>query len=96
MSKLFFHCNFATICERHPVTNSRVLNRHFACDDDTAEHFPRHVGFILGNEFCERFSFYGMRTILAMYARTLAPLHIVTSSAGTFGLLVSPKTGPRA
>ncbi len=35
-------------------------------NDDTPKHFPRHVGFILGNEFCERFSFYGMRTILAM------------------------------
>jgi dipeptide/tripeptide permease len=26
--------------------------------------YPRAVAFIIGNEFCERFSFYGMRTIL--------------------------------
>uniref|UniRef100_A0A336M6E0 Oligopeptide transporter 1 n=1 Tax=Culicoides sonorensis TaxID=179676 RepID=A0A336M6E0_CULSO len=29
--------------------------------------YPRAVPFILGNEFCERFNFYGMRTILALY-----------------------------
>lgn len=29
--------------------------------------FPYYVGFILGNEFCERYSFYGMRTILVIY-----------------------------
>jgi len=29
--------------------------------------FPYHVGFILGNEFCERYSYYGMRTVLVIY-----------------------------
>ena len=29
--------------------------------------FPYYVGFILGNEFCERYSYYGMRTILVLY-----------------------------
>jgi len=29
--------------------------------------FPFHVGYILGNEFCERYSYYGMRTILVIY-----------------------------
>ena len=29
--------------------------------------FPKYVGFILGNEFCERYSFYGLRTILVIY-----------------------------
>ncbi|KAF8786289.1 Solute carrier family 15 member 2 like protein [Argiope bruennichi] len=28
---------------------------------------PKAIFFILGNEFCERFSFYGMRTILTLY-----------------------------
>ncbi|XP_063698239.1 peptide transporter family 1-like [Culicoides brevitarsis] len=32
-----------------------------------AIRYPRAVPFILGNEFCERFNFYGMRTILALY-----------------------------
>jgi hypothetical protein len=36
-------------------------------NDDTLQHFPRHVGLILGNEFCERFSFYGLKAILAMF-----------------------------
>ncbi|MDR3229508.1 MAG: MFS transporter [Puniceicoccales bacterium] len=33
-----------------------------------ANHFPPQTKFILGNEACERFSFYGMKSILALYA----------------------------
>ncbi|KAH9501884.1 solute carrier family 15 member 2 isoform X2 [Dermatophagoides farinae] len=29
--------------------------------------YPKSILFIIGNEFCERFSFYGMRTILVLY-----------------------------
>ncbi|KAL5278473.1 SLC15A1.2 family protein [Megaselia abdita] len=29
--------------------------------------YPRAVGFIISNEFCERFNYYGMRTILVLY-----------------------------
>nr|XP_027203330.1 solute carrier family 15 member 2-like isoform X2 [Dermatophagoides pteronyssinus]XP_027203331.1 solute carrier family 15 member 2-like isoform X2 [Dermatophagoides pteronyssinus] len=29
--------------------------------------YPKSILFIIGNEFCERFSFYGMRTILILY-----------------------------
>ncbi|XP_077302122.1 peptide transporter family 1 [Arctopsyche grandis] len=29
--------------------------------------YPRSIGFIISNEFCERFSFYGMKTILSIY-----------------------------
>jgi len=29
--------------------------------------YPKSVFFIISNEFCERFNFYGMRTILALY-----------------------------
>uniref|UniRef100_A0A0A9WYN2 Oligopeptide transporter 1 n=1 Tax=Lygus hesperus TaxID=30085 RepID=A0A0A9WYN2_LYGHE len=29
--------------------------------------YPKSVFFIIGNEFCERFSYYGMRTILVLY-----------------------------
>ena len=28
--------------------------------------FPLYVGFILGNEFCERYAFSGMRVVLAL------------------------------
>lgn len=28
---------------------------------------PKAIFFIVGNEFCERFSFYGMKAILAVY-----------------------------
>ena len=33
----------------------------------TAERFPPQVKFIVGNEGCERFSFYGMRAVLVVY-----------------------------
>ncbi len=52
--------------ERQGLIEEHEEAPNAAHDDDTPKHFPRHVGFILGNEFCERFSFYGMRTILAM------------------------------
>lgn len=29
--------------------------------------YPKSVFFIISNEFCERFSFYGMRTVLTLY-----------------------------
>ncbi|KAH8264743.1 hypothetical protein KR044_008812, partial [Drosophila immigrans] len=29
--------------------------------------YPRSVGFIISNEFCERFNYYGMRAILVLY-----------------------------
>ncbi|CAH0578083.1 unnamed protein product [Chrysodeixis includens] len=32
--------------------------------------YPKAVGFIVTNEFCERFSYYGMRTILSLYLRS--------------------------
>nr|XP_042898647.1 solute carrier family 15 member 1-like [Parasteatoda tepidariorum] len=34
---------------------------------ETHHLFPKSIFFILGNEFCERFCFYGMRTILTIY-----------------------------
>ncbi|KAG8230076.1 hypothetical protein J437_LFUL009195 [Ladona fulva] len=33
--------------------------------------YPKHVFFIIGNEFCERFTYYGIRTILSIYASTM-------------------------
>lgn len=32
-----------------------------------ARPYPKAVFFIIGNEFCERFSYYGMRTILTLF-----------------------------
>ena len=30
-------------------------------------HYPRGIYYIIGNEFCERFSFYGLKAVLALY-----------------------------
>ncbi|XP_078323606.1 peptide transporter family 1-like isoform X4 [Crassostrea virginica] len=32
-----------------------------------SQKYPKSVYFILGNEFCERFSYYGMRAVLILY-----------------------------
>src|ERR1035437_2061954 len=32
-----------------------------------ADRWPRQIKFIVGNEACERFSYYGMRSVLAGY-----------------------------
>ncbi|KAK9499518.1 hypothetical protein O3M35_002541 [Rhynocoris fuscipes] len=46
---------------------------------DEKVKYPKHVFFILGNEFCERFSYYGMQTILFLYLRQ--SLHYSKSTA---------------
>uniref|UniRef100_A0A915E004 Uncharacterized protein n=1 Tax=Ditylenchus dipsaci TaxID=166011 RepID=A0A915E004_9BILA len=47
--------------------------------------YPRGVFFVLGNEFCERFSFYGMRSILLLYLLILSPLFGSIAADNYFG-----------
>jgi proton-dependent oligopeptide transporter, POT family len=37
---------------------------------DPKAPIPRQIRYIIGNEGCERFSFYGMRNILTMFLAT--------------------------
>ena len=50
-----------------------IENRLKNCEEDESGKkrypYPWHVAFILGNEVCERYSFYGMKTILAIYLK---------------------------
>ncbi|XP_059472318.1 solute carrier family 15 member 1-like isoform X2 [Neocloeon triangulifer] len=62
-----------------PVTASALLGEKAAEKEKEAQSdvklpyngpplkYPKSVFFIVTNEFCERFCFYGMRTILALY-----------------------------
>ena len=43
--------------------------------------FPRSIYFIVGNEFCERFSYYGMKAILILYLTRVLRLGDDTSTA---------------
>lgn len=36
--------------------------------------YPKKVFFIMANEFCERFSFYGLRTVLVLYMKNVLDL----------------------
>ncbi|CAG0894280.1 unnamed protein product [Darwinula stevensoni] len=39
--------------------------------DEKKLPYPKAVFFIISNEFCERFGFYGMRTILVLYLKNV-------------------------
>ncbi len=43
---------------------------------DPAARIPRQISYIIGNEGCERFSFYGMRNILTMFLVTSLLAHL--------------------
>ncbi len=42
----------------------------------TAARIPRQISYIIGNEGCERFSFYGMRNILTVFLVTSLLTHL--------------------
>ncbi|XP_024944232.1 solute carrier family 15 member 1 isoform X3 [Cephus cinctus] len=51
-----------------PVTMNSELDSHTIKSDQMQKlKYPKAVFFIVTNEFCERFSYYGMRTILVLY-----------------------------
>jgi POT family proton-dependent oligopeptide transporter len=45
-----------------------------------AAKMPRQIPFIIGNEGCERFSFYGMKNILNEFLRTVLLLHLIINA----------------
>jgi POT family proton-dependent oligopeptide transporter len=63
--------------------------------DKTMARYPKQIPYIIGNEACERFSFYGMRNILTMYListlladPTLAPAQIEANAKNIFHAFV--------
>jgi POT family proton-dependent oligopeptide transporter len=57
-------------------------------ENTVSNKFPSQIKFIVGNEACERFSFYGMRSILVVFMTTHLLLSAQNSEA-TFHLFVS-------
>src|SRR5689334_14669655 len=51
------------------MTNSpeRTVAPPPAPPSEAAKRWPPQIKFIIGNEACERFSYYGIRSILALY-----------------------------
>ncbi|HNY81061.1 MAG: MFS transporter [Verrucomicrobiota bacterium] len=47
----------------------------------SANRFPPPIKFIIGNEACERFSYYGIRSILALYISTVLFQHLPEGQA---------------
>ena len=66
--------------------------------DHTTDNWPKGIKYIVGNEGCERFSYYGMKAILWLYlvqlykasgenfVEDLATQHIHLFSAATYGM----------
>lgn len=44
-----------------------ITNGQIKSPNGAKKPYPKSVFFIVGNEFCERFSYYGMRAILVLY-----------------------------
>lgn len=47
--------------------NDFARNAPMSTTTETAARLPRQIPYIIGNEACERFSFYGMRNILVQF-----------------------------
>lgn len=56
-----------------PESTNLLAGREKTYDDVEAKEkklaYPKSVFFIIGNEFCERFSYYGMKAILTLYLK---------------------------
>jgi len=57
------------------------MSRYRTAPDATLSSWPTGIPFIIGNEACERFSYYGMRAILFSYLTTL---YVATGLAQDF------------
>src|SRR2546421_6652513 len=49
---------------------------------DPKAPIPRQIRYIIGNEGCERFSFYGMRNILTVFLTTSLFLYLPEAERG--------------
>lgn len=47
--------------------NDSELDHKPQLDEEYFRPYPKKVFFIVANEFCERFSYYGLRTVLVLY-----------------------------
>ncbi len=59
----------------------KMTNTAGAASAPNQARMPRQIPYIIGNEACERFSFYGMRNILVQFLITSLILQEVTDSA---------------
>nr|XP_039274799.1 solute carrier family 15 member 2-like [Styela clava] len=68
-------------------SNSDIDVYHYADEEEKLScgeqwrRYPKHVLFIVGMEFCERFSYYGMRSVLLLYLRNYLKFDDDTATA---------------
>ncbi len=53
------------------VSNAPATTQRGSGGSGAVDRFPPQIKFIVGNEACERFSYYGMRSLLALYITTV-------------------------
>lgn len=71
------------------VENDGRKNSDFDSDLKTKTKYPKIVFLIILNEFCERFSYYGIRTVLFIYLTSFIglPQHSATAIYHAFTVL---------
>lgn len=74
-------------------SDSDVVEQPTGCWN-TWQQYPKHVFLIVGNEFCERFSYYGMRTVLTLYIVNILGFSDDNSVAMYHGFIVLCYTTP--
>src|SRR5689334_20327984 len=71
-----------------PISRARRMAEHsYRTTPEDTTRMPSGVPFIIGNELAERFSFYGMKTILVVFMTQ----HLMGS-----GGVLDPMSGPQA
>ena len=68
--------------QRPDPNQSKYALAHPHVPDQTETGWPKGVPYIIGNEGCERFSFYGMRGILTQYAQFLILMYLTHTIVG--------------
>ncbi|XP_030380895.1 peptide transporter family 1 isoform X2 [Scaptodrosophila lebanonensis] len=67
MNSVDLEASDATSISKEPKAFDSNDNQIVEAEKQKPVKYPKAVAFIISNEFCERFNYYGMRTILVLY-----------------------------
>jgi proton-dependent oligopeptide transporter, POT family len=81
LRRVFYRPTLATMKE--DVIDPAVASPAAPSLPDPKAPIPRQIRYIIGNEGCERFSFYGMRNILTVFLTTSLLLYLPEAERGS-------------
>ncbi|TMS37147.1 hypothetical protein L596_004141 [Steinernema carpocapsae] len=84
MRKSAGSCRESTDCSadqyENPPKASKPVTQEYTSWLDIIRYWPKTTFCIVSNEFCERFSYYGMRTVLTLYVSNILKLNTSDST----------------